>query len=1676
MAKKVSLFIKGLFRILIKTALILFFIFLVLSLVFHVPWVQQELASLVLSKVEEKVDAPVSIDGIAITFPNRVKVSGIYAAGPHGDTLVFANKIKVNIQILKLLQRQLAIDLAEIQDAKVRLVRSSDSVFNFQHYIDAFSGSDTLQKDEPDTAKGKFQFEIAEIKLSGIRFLFADSTNKGNYSVELGELELAMKTLDPQNKKIGIENIFLAKTQINISSPISPGTSQPSKPMEWDIGLEDALELENVGLYLNIPENNMRVEMVNINLKAKAHQLDLPNYQIDLDEVSLKNTRVAIIQNGNAPGSGGPATSAENTDDPLFPWKVKCENFVLEGNTIAMTNNAKPKAQTGIDYAHLHASNINGAFKKIALSPNHLQVSIEGFAFEEKSGFTLNELSTYFHFSEKQAQFKNFMLETPATRVAYDATISYASIDQLRQSPMDVAFSLDLETLALALTDLLYFQPSLADSLQFIQHGQMLHASGSIKGGAGSADIQDFHASYEQTRVNVRGTVKNWDNINQLYADLTLGNLETSRDNILMFVPDTAIPSNVSLPEKIKIKGSLKGSMAAFKATSDLESGYGNASFQASLSPSDSLPDKRGYSANFSLDGLDMGAILSTDTIGTLHLKADVKGTIDKDSLTNPDADIHMQLDQFDLMGYTYKDMVIDGNYRNRYFKGDASINDTNLIFNFKGTVDLADSVPEFDFHFNLLGADLQALHLTQQPIGTRGSMAIDLMGGGIDQMNGHVKISNLLVVKEGQQYEMDSIIASIKNEAHTVELNLQSRPVQANYEGSVKLGELVQTMQRFIDPYFNLNNNSIGPINPSKQFKWTVKVLNTDFITQVLFDDIESFMPATISGDFSAQKNKLNVKANFPHVNYKGNTVDALQMEIVTTDSATLDYSVGFEKINYAPFVISKTVVQGSIANNRAQFAFKMTDRKGEDKYLVNGHVYSEDDRYRLHILPDNLVIHYNTFTLPEENAIAFGENGTKLTNIDLQSGQQQIKVTRVEGDTALHSAYKISLDQFGISNITGAFEARQDLVNGAINGDIVLKQHETGSNFSAQLTANQVTFFSDTAFEEIHIDIQQPQSDILQLDAQFSGRENDLSLKGKITGMDEQGQLDMILDVGKLDLAHFAPFAKSEIKELKGHLQGRIEIKGESNLPSVTGQLSIRNATINPSYLNTTFKIPDETLTLNNHEISFNNFTLLDVQENKTTLNGTVNYEQLDNPVFDLSLSSNNFQYLNSSYQQNDLFYGKVVAGLEANITGTAANPVVTLDADIGNATHFHVVVPALNTPSIEKQGIVRFIDKDSTAWNQIIERSLALDDSLLLGSGQLIDLTANIGISKGTKITIVIDPISNEELMVSGNANLSFSMKGGGTPSLTGRFEIAEGSYTLMLYDVIRRTFDLKEGSNLQWNGELLNARTDITALYNVRTSRLPLIQATGATTQQSQQSSDIMPFIVNLHITGFLLQPEIDFSLSVPQSQSDATIQAHLSQLNQDESELNKQVFSLLLFNSFMQTGATAERSVEYELSSTARTSVSRLLTQQINNFAQRHIKGFDVGVDVNSYHMGTGNTASGRTDVSLDVSKQLFNNRLSVKVGGDINVEGPERQTEQDFNSIAGDVVVEYKLDRNGNYRLKGFNVTEYEDIIDGEVNKTGVSFIYNKDFYKIGNLFKKDTAQLKVQPQNEKNE
>src|SRR5690606_19161608 len=302
------------------------------------------------------------------------------------------------------------------------------------------------------------------------------------------------------------------------------------------------------------------------------------------------------------------------------------------------------------------------------------------------------------------------------------------------------------------------------------------------------------------------------------------------------------------------------------------------------------------------------------------------------------------------------------------------------------------------------------------------------------------------------------------------------------------------------------------------------------------------------------------------------------------------------------------------------------------------------------------------------------------------------------------------------------------------------------------------------------------------------------------------------------------------------------------------------------------------------------------------------------------------------------------------------------------------------------------------------------------------------------------------------------------------LVGVYEVDQGAYEISV-SLLRRKFEIQKGSTITCTGEPTTANLDVTAVYKTDAAPLDLLQQqlTGVTGNELNQYKQRIPFNTLLIMRGELMKPVITFDITTDEENSSvsATVldntRAKLDQLRREEAEMNKQVFALLLLNRFIgenpfqsETGLSA--------STLAKQSVSRILSEQLNNLAADLVGGVELNFDLESTEDYSSGSRNERTDLNVDLSKRLFDDRLKVTVGNNFGILGDTRQNEQTTN-IAGDVTLDYSLSKDGRYMLRAYRKNDYQVALQGQVIETGVGFIITLDYDKFREIFERSRKQ-----------
>ena len=216
---------------------------------------------------------------------------------------------------------------------------------------------------------------------------------------------------------------------------------------------------------------------------------------------------------------------------------------------------------------------------------------------------------------------------------------------------------------------------------------------------------------------------------------------------------------------------------------------------------------------------------------------------------------------------------------------------------------------------------------------------------------------------------------------------------------------------------------------------------------------------------------------------------------------------------------------------------------------------------------------------------------------------------------------------------------------------------------------------------------------------------------------------------------------------------------------------------------------------------------------------------------------------------------------------------------------------------------------------------------------------DVSATIETDSSAQFTLIIDERNGDALTFRGRAELTGGVDKSGKTSLTGNYELVNGSYNITL-SILHRKFDIQRGSVITWTGDPRKADINITAIYTVNTPPIDLVQ------QQISDQTDVsrykqnLPFQVKLIMTGELLKPLVKFDIILPDNLLALwpEVDMRLAQMRTDEAEINKQVFALLLLGRFIQQNPFQSAVASTDASTIAKQSASKLLSDQLNQLA------------------------------------------------------------------------------------------------------------------------------------------
>lgn len=1627
-------------------------LFLLIVLLIQIPYIQNIVKDKAVSYLEDKIGTEVQIGRIEIGLPKKVIVEGVYFESQQGDTLLAGKKLAVDISLFKLLSNEVEVNSIQLDGIVANVKRNKDSVFNFDYIIKAFASNEPK-----DTTSAPMKFSVNRVNLDNIRVTYNDATTKNDISAKLTHFDTRIRKFDLDNMefeaprinldglKLRLEQGMLDEVAVSTQKVAEEASKQP------DIKLKlKNINIGNIDIGYDNKDSRMDTKLLLKKLAIQVNEIDLKNQLIDLDNFELEDVKgqLAFGKFEKQVQKELPEATAEVQSSQ---WKFKLNNADIQDVNFRFDDNNSAPVAKGIDYKHLDITNLNLKASDLSYAPDAISGEIAELRVKDKSGLDLQELRTDFFYGPKGAELNDLYIKTPQTLLKDKLVVSYPSIESLKENIGELGVDANIEGSRIGFKDVLLFVPTLADTNPFKgnPNGTLLISS-RVEGKVKNIYIPNLEISgVGSTRIAASGRIKGLPDVKTAYFDMNVRELKTTEKDINMFVPSGTIPANIQLPSALSAKAKFKGTLNNFNTDVNLVSSFGNAKVKALFDQRKKGNER--YDADAELVNFDVGSLIKNDSIGKVSLKAKVKGTGLNPQTANAQIDANLIEAQYN--SYTYKQLDINGKINNGTFEATANMDDPNLDFDLVANGGFRDKYPNGKIKLNVDIADLNKLNLHAGPLKLRGNIDADIADGNPDNLNGKVSMYKFMFANEKEEFALDSINIIAVSTAERDSIMLKSQFAHAKIVGDYKLTQLGTALTNTIAKYYNTNPSAPKKTTNPQQFDFILKVDN-DPVVQKLLPNLTRFEPIEINGAYNSVNDSISLNGNIPRVVYGENTISGAVIRIGTEENK-LNYSVVVDQVQNAQFLLSQTNITGDLQDNVLTYKVQILDRKDEEQYMLAGEIKAADGNTELSLNPDGLKLNYEPWDMAVDNVLQFGKDGIYANNFEMSSEAGSLKLQ--SQSEAPDAPLNAELDNFKIETLTNMIQKQDLKFAGTIDGTAELRNLSSNPVFTSDLKIENFAVAKDTV-GNIEIKVNNQVANVYAADVTISGNDNQVNLKGNY--MAATSSFDLDLDMQKLNISSIQAFTAGNLKDGDGYLSGDLKVTGTVNDPNINGNLKFNDVAFRVTQLNSYFKGMDDDIQFTDTGITLSNFEINDEENNTLDVNGTIATTDYRKYGFDLTVDADDFRAMNSTAKDNDLFYGTLYFDTHLTVRGDMDSPIVNGNIKIDDNTKFTVVLPQQDPSIADREGIVEFVDEDNVELMQRLKMEETVNSSDVKG----MDVSVNIEVVKEAELNLIIDKGNGDYLQLKGEAQLTGGIDKSGKTSLTGRYEFTEGAYQ-MTFNFIKRKFEIQSGSYILWTGEPTDANISIRAVYKADIAPIDLVGNEIAGQSQSIQNTFKQKIAFNtiLKMDGELLKPELSFDIELPEGGSNVstyvtnTTNNKLEKLRQEPSELNKQVFAVLLLNRFVgENPFSSEAGTSTE--ALARQSVSKILSQQLNNLAGDLIQGVELNFDLESTEDYTTGERANRTDLNVGVSKRLFDDRVKVTVGSSFGVEGPAQAGEETTN-IAGDISVDYQITKDGRYAVRAYNKEEYDAAVQGQVVETGVAFIYTLDYNKFRELF-----------------
>jgi translocation and assembly module TamB len=1609
-----------LFKIFRYSILTLAALFVLLLLAVNLPPGQRLITSRVNGFFRDK-NIPAHVEKITLLINGKIGVKELRVIQNTNDTILYVRNLRIALNPIPLIFKKVKAGNLSMDHAVVNLATDDSSgILN----LIALFPSKAKTRDTTKVKNKQWDIQVKSVSLKNIRFKYMDVYRGIRIKQSVKDLYVRFSRFSLLGKEIYAAYINLENTRFYMATntPHITKTKKNSEPSTWKFNLNNA-DLKDVVFSSDQPEKKQRmVVTLGKGTISKSH-VDLGQHIVDIGLIQLDKPDFILYSSSEERQI---VRSANSASAAAFPgvWDMSGDLVKIENGLVQLLSyDGSRLIKTGSGLTRF----------------DHFETTLKRFKLSSvASGFQMSRLSMNMGNGLKIEQGKIVFSADSIhkTKLLVDLKTTFSHIDLklltgeklssiIKKSFLTVPFGLFINKTEISLRDLYCFLPPSDKIITDQTRDDKLGIQGTLSGSTELLHINELGLiTPAGLKLVITGSVTRLTDIRSGNCNVDFKTNPITNEQVQEITELAGVAARLPSFNPMVIKGSIRNSLIAPEIAIDIRGGSGNIAMKGSADLR-----KRSYIMELGFDDLKFGELAGIKDADRVTGRISVQGKGFKpDSLL---ATATVAIDRAGYKGYIYRDVRIEAKAETGIYTFHVLSSDTAAKFNLTGQISRHDSITNGEISGSF-AIQTGKLHVYRDSIDFSGSLKATLYQDH-SETGASMDINGLVLKKRDYTGVLKKVFVSFLSTGSLTKVRLESDFLKADFQSHVSLNDFKKAFKM---PEYGISalldstvNYQLPLISSLPDADLTVEATYSPLIRLFIADSLLSYKLITVqlTKETAGVVRGEVVLDKYKFMNISG-FATTIKLESISGNTSLL---VKTDSIQFGNIRLGLSETDLKFSQSKANVTLKIGGRNKEVLYDIACEVTKRNNLIEVRSTQPQWTLNSYEWTVPPGQFLIYDpETKNYIADLHWKNNQSTIDLHGSKSDTINLDLRQVAISKLLIPGIVPY------ALDGILNGDVSYRDglqkiiHARMDILQIQ-AAGQIMGDIKVMGEYLYDTLGSSESNVNILMADDA----EMSVSAKLGTNPAKG---FHTKFKNLSLNYLAPFLQKYISGLTGKVNGQVDLTFPGVNPELNGSIRLSETGFRIIPLNAKYTIPGDEITIKKNEIIFNQFVVLDSLRKRLNVAGKINMNSRPNPTADLQITSDNLQVMNTTEKDNPAFNGSIFINSKLNITGPVQNPSISGNLVLAGGTVINyrfmedlAVSETEKTIKFASLRVDQMADMQKRDAVKKLSNSPHLEASIEIDPKSIFNFQINRGFDIGVQIT--------------GGGFLNYAMLPNSTMSLSGRYEIQQGRADLKIVGWPRKYFIISPGSYLRWDGKVDDPELNIETTSKVK----------GSYVNPVDNKSREVDFKVNMKLANRLSQLEIIFDVM----SDDQYITSVLSSLSKDERM--KQAINLLIFERIELPNMESSSSYVSQ-------QINQFWESQLNQFTKSTIKNVDISFGLNTY---TGATEGGGeqeyTSFTYEVKKQMFNERGSVMVSGKMN---DNTAAGEPANNMIDNFTFEYALDTNRSKYIKAYRQQNYEDLLEGEVIKSGVGFIYRKNYNRLSDIWRKQKKKTKAKP------